>query len=75
MADPARRLTQNCPGPWYVDKYCICCGVCVEVAPDNMALDEKAGVAFVQHQPRTEAEEADITEASEQCPVGAIGKE
>jgi ferredoxin len=75
MAKPERRLEQNCPGPWYVDKYCICCGVCVEVAPENMALDEKAGVAYVSRQPETDIESANIKEASEQCPVSAIGKE
>lgn len=65
MADKTDKVKRNVPGKWYVDHNCIGCGVCVEVASDNIEMDES--------QPEDDAQEADFEEAAEQCPVEAIG--
>ncbi len=73
MADKTDKVKRNVPGKWYVDHNCIGCGVCVEVASDNIEMDENEGLAFVKCQPEDDAQEADFEEAAEQCPVEAIG--
>ena len=75
MADNTGRVERNVPGKWYVDRNCIGCGVCVEVADDNFEMDEMEGLAFVKRQPANETQEADAEEAAEQCPVEAIGND
>ena len=32
MANKTERLTENVPGPWYVDSTCIDCDLCRELA-------------------------------------------
>lgn len=75
MADNTDKVAKNVPGKWYVDQNCIGCGVCVEVASDNVEMDENEGLAFVKSQPADEVQEADLEEAAEQCPVEAIGND
>ena len=75
MAENTSRVERNVPGKWYVDRNCIGCGVCIEVASDNMEMDETEGLAFVNRQPANEGEEAELDEAAEQCPVEAIGSD
>ena len=75
MADINEKWEKNKPGPWFVDKSCIACDACVLTAPDQFSMDEDDGHAFISKQPTTQEEEALCQEASEGCPVEAIGKE
>ncbi len=43
MADVNEVWEDNASGKWYVDKNCILCGVCVDVAGDNFK-ESDAGV-------------------------------
>lgn len=80
MADPRRRWYDNAPGPasvggatFYVDRECILCSVCADLAPENFRIsdDEDHDICF--RQPRDEAELAACYDALAACPVEAIG--
>ena len=73
MADPKHKTIGNVPGPWFVDENCIACGRCVGAAPFLFRM----GVDFshVWKQPENEAEEKEMIDAKDACPVHAIGKE
>ncbi len=73
MADPNDKWEDNAPGPWYVDKTCIMCGLCVELAPDNFKESEDGDHDIVYKQPETDEERAACEESKEQCPVECIG--
>ncbi len=73
MADPTRKWPQNVPGKFYVDRECIDCNLCSEIAPDNFAIHDDEGHDFVHKQPANGEEEALCDEAREACPVEAIG--
>lgn len=75
MADKANKVARNVAGSWYVDANCIACGLCVEVAPENLELDWSAGFAFVKRQPDGGSEEQAMQDAASQCPVEAIGND
>lgn len=75
MADPTRRVPENVPGPFYVDRTCIDCELCRETAPAHFARQDEAGYSFVSLQPRTPAEDAACQVALEECPVEAIGRD
>ncbi|HEX3464095.1 MAG TPA: MBL fold metallo-hydrolase [Candidatus Elarobacter sp.] len=71
MADPARRLAANAPGPFFVDASCIDCDACRQLAPATFT--ETAEFSAVTAQPREAHELADALRALVACPVGAIG--
>ena len=73
MADKSSKVERNAPGKWYVDENCIACGLCIEVAAENLELDWSAGFAFVKLQPESSEQKEALQEAAEQCPVEAIG--
>jgi len=73
MADSKTRGERNVDGRWFVDEACVACGLCIELAFDNLELDWDAGLAFVKKQPSTPEEEEALAEAADQCPVEAIG--
>jgi len=75
MADPTDKWEDNVSGKWYVDKQCILCSLCTELAPDNFKEAESGDHDFVYKQPTTEEEEKSCQEAMEQCPVEAIGND
>ena len=75
MADKSNKYVENKPGKFYVDKECIACDACVLAAPDNFAMNEDDGHAFVSTQPSTPEEEELCREAMEGCPVEAIGSD
>lgn len=68
MADRARAVPQNLPGPWFVDDTCIDCGLCRWLAPDVFGDD--ADTSYVHAQPDDPAAAA---RAAVACPVGSIG--
>ncbi len=75
MADKSQSWPQNVAGKWYVDQTCIACDACVTTAPENFAMDENDGHAFLKKQPVTPEEQDKCREAMEGCPVEAIGND
>ena len=75
MADIQDRFEDNAPGAWYVDKQCILCSLCSELAPKNFKESTSGDHDIVYKQPETLEEEAQCKEAMEQCPVEAIGSD
>lgn len=73
MANPGERWEDNVPGQWFVDKSCILCSLCVDLAPNNFKESEAGDHDMVYKQPTTDEERAQCKEAMEQCPVEAIG--
>lgn len=73
MADKNDKWEDNVAGAWYVDKQCILCSLCHELAPENFKESEEGDHDFVYKQPENEEELAQCQEAKEQCPVEAIG--
>jgi len=75
MADIAEKWEDNTDGPWYVDKQCILCSVCEQVAPDSFKVSDDGDHDVVHHQPESEEEIAAAMDAMSQCPVEAIGND
>lgn len=73
MADKSMTWEDNVPGSWYVDKNCILCGVCIDVAPNNFKEAESSDHAFIVKQPSGDEEISACKDAMDQCPVEAIG--
>lgn len=75
MPDPKAKQPENVPGRYYVDKTCIDCDVCRDIAPDNFTRIEAGGYSVVYKQPQTPHEESLLQEALACCPVEAIGND
>lgn len=75
MADPVNKYEDNVPGKWYVDKQCILCSLCTELAPKNFKEADSGDHDTVFKQPESEEEEKACQEAMSQCPVEAIGND
>jgi ferredoxin len=75
MADPKEKWEDNAEGPWYVDKTCILCSLCCDLAPANFKESADADHDMVYKQPAGDDEMQACTEAMEQCPVNAIGND
>ena len=71
MANPAHRLPENAPGPFFVDTTCIDCDTCRQLAPDTFG--ETGEFSFVKAQPRDAAQERAALHALVACPTGSIG--
>jgi len=74
-ANPNDRVTENVPGPFYVDSTCIDCDVCRDAAPENFTRSFKHAYSYVSKQPENEIERAACQEALSACPVEAIGND
>jgi ferredoxin len=72
MADRTQRWEDNAPGPWYVDKSCILCSLCSDLAPRTFRESESGDHDVVFRQPRTAEEIEAAGQARLQCPVDAI---
>ena len=46
----------NVPGRFYIDKSCINCGLCPNIAPNNFAEDDAATHSFAFAQPANETD-------------------
>ena len=55
----------------WIEEGCIADGICNEICPDVFELDD-AGEAYVNKDADLSANEDDIKEAAEQCPVEII---
>jgi ferredoxin len=75
MADRQDRWEDNVPGPWYVDRSCILCSLCSEIAPESFRESDTGDHDVVFCQPASGNQVAQAGEALAQCPVGAIGQE
>ncbi len=73
MADLSQKWKDNIHGKMFVDQSCIACDACVLSAPNNFAMHDEDGHAFVKKQPETPDEVAACDEAMKGCPVEAIG--
>jgi glyoxylase-like metal-dependent hydrolase (beta-lactamase superfamily II)/ferredoxin len=71
MANPTLRLAGNAPGPLFVDRTCIDCDACRQLAPETFA--DAGGRSSVYAQPATAGDLAGALRALVACPVGAIG--
>jgi ferredoxin len=75
MANKNEKWDDNIAGKWYVDKACIICSLCSELAPNNFKEAGSADHDIVYKQPVGEEEEKQCEEARQQCPVEAIGND
>jgi ferredoxin len=73
MAALPDRLPQNVPGKFYVDASCIDCDQCRATAPQFFARHEDSGVSFVQRQPETPEEIAEVAQIMADCATASIG--
>ncbi len=75
MANIDEKWEDNVPGEFYVDKECILCSLCVDVAPENFRESEDGDHDVVYKQPENDEERAACMDAMEQCPVDSIGND
>ncbi len=75
MANLDEKWEDNVAGEFYVDKECILCSLCVDVAPENFKEAEDGDHDIVYKQPEDDDEKAACMDAMEQCPVDAIGND
>ena len=75
MACLTDRLPQNVSGPFYVDASCIDCDQCRAVAPQFFARNEDTGFSYVQCQPETPDEVAEVERIMVDCSVASIGND
>ncbi len=71
MATPARRLSSNVPGEFYVDSTCIDCDTCRWMAPATFT--RRGEQAAVHAQPASDADARRAMQALVSCPTASIG--
>jgi glyoxylase-like metal-dependent hydrolase (beta-lactamase superfamily II)/ferredoxin len=71
MANPARRLSENVAGDFYVDDTCIDCDACRQIAPE--VFRDHGDQSSVFRQPRAEEEVRRALMALVACPTASIG--
>jgi ferredoxin len=75
MADVTQRWEDNTQGVFYVDRECILCSLCSDIAPENFRESDDGDHDIVYKQPDSDEERKQCREALEQCPVDAIGED
>jgi len=75
MANRNAKWEDNVPGRFYVDKECILCSLCSDLASKNFRESDDGDHDLVYKQPENEAELKACRDAMEQCPVEAIGED
>jgi len=75
MANKDERWDDNAAGAWYIDKSCIMCSLCVQLAANNFKESDAGDHDIVCKQPENDEELAQCEEAKSQCPVEAIGND
>ena len=71
MARVDLRHPSNVRGEWFVDRRCIDCGTCQQLAPD--LFGDVGAQATVSRQPGSPAEEIEAWLAAQACPTQSIG--
>lgn len=75
MADKNLKHPENVAGKYYVDKECIDCDMCRNIAPKIFTRSDKNGYSYVHRQAQTPEQIADAEEARNSCPADAIGND
>jgi ferredoxin len=75
MADNTQRWDDNVAGRWYVDRTCILCSLCSDLAPRSFKESTAGDHDIVYRQPATPEEITAAEQAKAQCPVEAIGED
>jgi ferredoxin len=75
LANRDEKWEDNVPGAFYVDKECILCSLCVDVAPASFKESAEGDHDVVFKQPATPEELDAALDAMKQCPVNAIGND
>ena len=75
MANSSQKWEDNVPGAFYVDKECILCSLCVDVAPATFKESDDGDHDVVYKQPSNDEEREAALDAMKQCPVNAIGSD
>nr|WP_094229224.1 ferredoxin [Methanolobus psychrotolerans] len=75
MADKNSKVSENVPGPYYVDESCIACQVCTDEAPDHFKMADNNSNAYVSRQPENDDEKDLCEKVLGICPVDAIGND
>ncbi|AUX24788.1 MBL fold metallo-hydrolase [Sorangium cellulosum] len=73
MARFEERLPENAPGDYFVDRTCIDCDVCRQIAPTVFKQAPAARQAIVFHQPEGPDEHLRAAMAMVSCPTASIG--
>jgi glyoxylase-like metal-dependent hydrolase (beta-lactamase superfamily II)/ferredoxin len=71
VADPRKAVSSNVEGEFFVDRTCIDCDTCRQLAPDTFG--DEGDHAFVKQQPRAPAQVRAALRALIACPTGSIG--
>jgi glyoxylase-like metal-dependent hydrolase (beta-lactamase superfamily II)/ferredoxin len=71
MANLAQILPENVPGDFFVDRTCIDCDTCRQLAP--AVFGETGEFSFVRRQPTSADQRRDALRALVCCPTGSIG--
>lgn len=71
MADPKKMVAENVDGDFFVDKTCINCDTCRQLAPAT--FKDQGDYSYVYEQPLGEQEIRAATRALLCCPTGSIG--
>lgn len=69
----ADRIPSNVPGDLYVDRSCIDCDLCRQLAPATFARDDRAGQSYVHAQPAGDDARHRALMALVTCPTASIG--
>lgn len=70
MADPSKAVPENAPGPFYVDRTCIDCDTCRQLAPHTFGA---AGEHSYVHTQPAAADQRAAFRALLACPTASIG--
>ncbi len=73
MARLSERLSQNAPGEFYVDRSCIDCDICRQIAPEVFARADDVELSYVHRQPVSPQEDERALMALVACPTASIG--
>jgi glyoxylase-like metal-dependent hydrolase (beta-lactamase superfamily II)/ferredoxin len=71
MAQRSNAYPDNAPGSFFVDRDCIDCETCYNLAPD--VFEDAGGHSRVRRQPRTALERRGAQQALVACPTASIG--
>src|SRR5689334_23700667 len=73
MAQLRERLPENVAGEFFVDRSCIDCDACRQIAPAMFGRSNAEAQSFVHHQPQTPEEQRRAAMALVACPTSSIG--
>ncbi|HME89841.1 MAG TPA: ferredoxin, partial [Myxococcaceae bacterium] len=72
MAQISQSLPENVPGDFFVDRSCIDCDTCRQIAPQTFVRSD-SGYSFVARQPTEGGDRRRALMALVACPTASIG--